>query len=371
MHKKFSFGVNAPVPTAGRSRALQHRRLSDEGRSLFAHANTAGNGATKAGAEAEAEQLPAGTGPLVRIGDGTEGHADHQLSFPLGIASVPVARHLVVVTSGSNQVRVYNTSTMGEGVGSGLVSMMGREDGAKGRGEGEFCHPYGVVVTADSAHVIVGDMRNNRLVVLALTASEDGSTASLAFESYIGEGQLNDPRGLALRSTSNSQTVLVAEAGANEVSEWTMDGTKIRSIGGDGELNWPSDVAVLPMSGEIAVADTFNHRISIFDCESGNFVRTFGSQGLEEDGQFYEPCAVASDGSNRLLVLDSYTDRLQVFAADATHLCTRRDLGIKGDGSNKGLEWRSEDGECGLLIANSSGHDAVMFGEGEWEYEQK
>ena len=189
----------------------------------------------------------------------------------------------------------------------------------------------------------------------------------LAFVRFIGgaEGQLKYPCGLALGGVGDRRTVLVADWGNHQVSEWALDGSKIRTIGtgrsgsGDGELNGPCDVTVLPTSGHIAIADTGNDRVSIFHGDSASFLRAFGSEGEEADGQFKYPCAIAADAHEHLLVLDRRTSRLQVFEADGTHLCTRNDLGINGS-SWKGLEWRAE-GRGRLAIANGGGHDARLF----------
>ena len=308
-----------------------------------------------------------------RIGDGTEGHGDHQLNYPLGIATVPVHPHLMVVTaSDSHQVRVYDTRGGGSGSSSSrLVCKMGREDGRKGQGEGEFNGPWGVVVTADSAYVIVAEFLGGRLQVLSLVVDAEGTTAELGFVREIGKGQLRGPLGLALRSVGGVQTVLVAEGGGgDQVTEWGLeDGSKVGTIGtgkggrGDGELDNPFDVAVVPTSGQIAIADTFNHRVCIFDGESGTFVRAFGSKGKEEDGHFSYPVAIAADSHGHVLVLDKCTDRLQVLGADGTHLCTRNGLGIYNKGnSSKGLEWREEGGGGRLAIANGKGHDTLVFG---------
>ena len=305
--------------------------------------------------------LPAGAEPAVRLGDGTKGHADHQLNNPRGMSSVPAHRHLVIVTCfSSHQVRVYDITS------SRLLCKMGKEGGRSGQGEGEFNCPWGVVVTADSAHVIVAETGNARVQVLSLVVSDDGRTAELGFVREIGKGQLKSPYGLALRSAGDSQTVLVAEGGGYQVSEWSLEGTKVRTIGtgkegsGDGELNFPTDVTVLPVSGQIAIADENNHRVSVFDGESGSFVRAFGSQGRTKDGQFDGPCAIAADAHNHLLVLDANTSRLQVFDADGTHLHTRTDLGLRSS-SFKGLAWRGDGGEGRLAITNGGGHDARLF----------
>ena len=313
------------------------------------------------------EGIGTGTEPAVRIGDGSRGYADHQLNNPMGIVSVPAHPHLVVVTSlSSHQVRVYDIESSGGG-GGRLLCTMGKDDGSDLRGEGEFYRPWGVVVTADSAHVIIADHSNNRLQLLTLTVSDEGTKAALAFVRFIGEGQMKWPRGLALRSVGGRETVLVAEETGNQVSEWAMDGTKVRTVcgtgkkgSGDGELNDPADVTVLPVSGHIAITDRYNHRVVIVDGGTGSFLHAFGSKGKEKDGQFDRPLAVAADAHDHLLVLDNGSDRLQVFDVDGTHLCTRNDLGIKGSGS-KGLEWWTEVGGGRLAIANGIGHDVRFF----------
>ena len=51
--------------------------------------------------------------------------------------------------------------------------------------------PWGVVVTADSSHIIVAEYWGKRLQLLRLIVSGDGGTrAELAFVRSIGDGQL-------------------------------------------------------------------------------------------------------------------------------------------------------------------------------------
>jgi len=198
--------------------------------------------------------------------------SDHQKTAnDCGIATVPAHPHLVAVTaSASHQVRVYDTSTSS---GRLLCKM-----GCNGSGEAEFKRPWGVVITADSAQVIIADRENHRLQLISLTVDDYGST-ELAFVREIGSGRMMSPAGLALRTVGNSQTVLVAEYGGHQVSEWELDGTKVRAIGLS--CNSPTGVTVLADSGRIAVTDFNNHRICVFHGESGSFACAFGSEGEE------------------------------------------------------------------------------------------
>jgi hypothetical protein len=116
---------------------------------------------------------------------------------------------------------------------------------------------------------------------------------------------------------------------------------------------------VIPSSGEIAVTDSNNHRVSIYDGVSSKFVRTFGSLGKDTDGEFDCPIAINADAHGNLLVLDVNTARLQVFSSLGVHLCTRNDLGVKLGYSNKGIAWSAEAG-C-LVIANGSCNNALVF----------
>jgi DNA-binding beta-propeller fold protein YncE len=115
---------------------------------------------------------------------------------------------------------------------------------------------------------------------------------------------------------------------------------------GDGEFVRPRGITVLGSSGEVAVADTLNHRVQIFDSE-GNYKRQFGTEGKEADGQLNYPAGLASDAHGNLLVVDR-TNRLQVFDHEGKHLCTRSDLGLH-EASSKGIAW-STGGEIAVAV---------------------
>ena len=90
---------------------------------------------------------------------------------------------------------------------------------------------------------------------------------------------------------------------------------------GAGELKGPSALAWLALSDQVAVADQINHRICLFDCASGGFIRALGSGGLA-DGQFGTggPLAIAADVHGQLLVL---CKRLVESRPTHKHGCTR------------------------------------------------
>jgi DNA-binding beta-propeller fold protein YncE len=293
-----------------------------------------------------------------KIGDGSCGQADHQLDNARGAAFVPGYPELVVVAVASHSdLRVYNWQS------KTLLCKIG--------GEGELFSPLGVAVTADSLHIVVTEQMGGRVRLLRLQVAVDAnggvSTASLIFMRII-TGGLNFPWGVSLAQrpladNAMHETVLVAENGNDRVLEYELDGTLIRTYGTgrrskeDGDMHFAADVAYLPQSNEVAVAEQGNHRISIFDGASGAFVRHFGIEGKEADGEFSEPTAITSDASGNLLVMDENTDRLQAFNGMGEHLCTWNHLGIE-EHSRKGIAWSAD---VGVAIANGTGNTVCVF----------
>jgi len=77
-----------------------------------------------------------------------------------------------------------------------------------------------------------------------------------------------------------------------------------------GELNEPSGICV-SAAGEIYIADTFNHRIQVFNA-AGQPLCTWGEAG-SAPGQFIAPRAVAVSLNGEVFVADTGNDRIQVF----------------------------------------------------------
>jgi tripartite motif-containing protein 71 len=156
--------------------------------------------------------------------------------------------------------------------------------------------------------------------------------------------------------------VLVTEYGNHRVSQFALDGTFVgifagtgQKRSGDGEFKYPQGITVLGSSGEVAVADCFNHRVQNFDSE-GNNKRQFGTEGKEADGQLSEPMGLASDAHDNLLVTD-FTNRLLVFSPEGKHLCTRSDLGLL-KASIKGIAL-STGGE--ITVANGDANKVLVW----------
>lgn len=169
-------------------------------------------------------------------------------------------------------------------------------------------------------------------------------------------GDFDEPRGLILDATGSTY---VADTKNCRIQKFHPDGTYAWSVGkeGDGkdELKEPNDVTVDPLSGNIFVADTWNHRVVLFDqygnfggsaalgffgprgivyhpkwqmlyvCDTGNkqvvvvtpdgklFQKWGDAGGGTEDSAFREPWAIAVMPDDNLIVVDALNMRMKIY----------------------------------------------------------
>ena len=140
-----------------------------------------------------------------------------------------------------------------------------------------------------TAYVV--EMGATRLVKISLV---DGSVLASIGEHGKGPGMLRSPQGVA--ADPSSRLVYVSDTSNNRVCvfedfldlefafEFGTHGSK------PGELYGPTGIAV---RGDCCiVCERYNHRLSEFHAQTGEFVRTIGEQGVKP-GQFREPFGVA------------------------------------------------------------------------------
>jgi DNA-binding beta-propeller fold protein YncE len=145
---------------------------------------------------------------------------------------------------------------------------------------------------------------------------------------------LSGPRGLDVgpdghvyvADTNNSRIVVYDETGALQ-STIGVPTTNTNST--LGTLFQPWDVAVSD-DGLIYVADTWNHRVSVFD-SVGVPVATWGEYGVPEDGDnpqaMWGPRAITIDLDGNILVADTGGKRVRVYTPQGEWL---RDIGSGG-----------------------------------------
>ena len=182
-------------------------------------------------------------------------------------------------------------------------------------------------------NMIMVDSQNNRVQKL----TKEGKFISSFGSQGTGNGEFNLPWGIDLDLDDN---IYVADWRNDRIQKFTKDGDFLMAFGTSGsepgELNRPTDVAV-DNSGMIYVADWGNERMQMFD-PAGKFVTlTTGdgtmskwgkdkldgnsemwelreiAQGLERERDFWGPVAVTVDDENRVFVVESCRNRIQVF----------------------------------------------------------
>ena len=145
-----------------------------------------------------------------------------------------------------------------------------------------------------------------------------GGGAAIIGRSATGAPALSEPKGLARDAAGPP---LRPESGGEPLTIFNTDGTVATSFGkagtGDGEFKEPWGVTVAP-SGDVYVADTWNHRIQKFDAD-GRFVHQWGSFARHKGpadgraGQLLGPAVVAIGSEGNVYVTDTGNKRIQVF----------------------------------------------------------
>jgi tripartite motif-containing protein 71 len=224
---------------------------------------------------------------------GLDGTGEGQLQRPSGI-TIDSQGYIFIADTLNNRVQKF-TST-GE-----FVAAWGTE----GTDEGQFRRPWGIAVDA-SDNVYVTEVLGNRVQVF----SSEGEPLSLWSYSF------NMPQGIAVDA---SGYVYVGDY--NSLRKFDSSGAFMQQLASygtdDGQVRNPGSVAV-DDSGNVFVADTYNHRVQKFD-SSGSFVTKWGTQGTS-DGEFNMPGGIALDSQGNVYVADTNNNRMQAFTPDGEHV---------------------------------------------------
>lgn len=180
-----------------------------------------------------------------------------------------------------------------------------------------------------------------------------GPTGPYALDDAAGAGtqggQFNAPRGIAV---AGDGTTYVVDAGNHRVQVFDPTGEFVQSFGRQGAE--PGQFASFPGSGSggpsgialaedrLYVADTWNHRIQVFDLEGGH-ITGWGSFFDAQDsadasssnpGLFYGPRGIAVH-ENLVYVTDTGNERVQVFDLEGEFVAM---FGTHGSGDGQLLE---------------------------------
>jgi len=204
--------------------------------------------------------------------------------------------------------------------------------GTRGAGNGEFDQPSGIAFDSED-NLYVVDTGNNRVQKY----TKDGRFLAQWGHQGSGDGEFNMPWGIEI---DNSGDVYVADWRNDRIQKFTADGQFLIKFGstgkGEGEFNRPTDVAV-DNEGLIYVADWDNDRVQVFDVQTSFITVITGdatlskwgetkldanpemrlqrevAQGLEREKYLRGPIGLEVDDEDRLFIVDSQRNRIQIY----------------------------------------------------------
>lgn len=243
------------------------------------------------------ETVPGRVRVFARGGEELARFGEGELLEPVGVAPAPGAG---VFVSDAGNHRIVRFDAAGE-----LAASFGRW----GAGDGELNEPRGLAVAGE--HLWVCDSRNHRLQAFAFDGTHTRTVGGFGGE----PGRFQRPSGIAFDGTS---ALFVADTGNQRVQKLDLAGAPLAAWGDFGPypgfFSEPTGIAW--SGGRVYVADRDNHRVQVFDGE-GELDYDFGVHALlprEGDGKVHYPevLALAPDGSF-LALGESFEDRVQLF----------------------------------------------------------
>jgi len=223
-----------------------------------------------------------------------------------GMALLDAQRLLVVPSRDKGTVLGFKLD--GAGAAAAAWLLHGGPEGDEG---GRFESPVSAIVAPGGRQLVVVDAGKHQLQCFDLETRRHLWTVG-GYGS--GAGQLDRPTDATYTRDGG---LAVVDYGNDRISLRTAAGEPTGTLGsegsGDGQLDGPHSIACCPRTGRLLVADTFNHRIAIWD-ENGVWVGTIGAGKGAGEGQLKDPSSVAVDGSSGLvLVGEAGNSRVSVF----------------------------------------------------------
>lgn len=162
------------------------------------------------------------------------------------------------------------------------------------------------VAVDDKDNIYVTDSKAGKVFVF----DPSGKTRRI-FGSIKGEGFFKRPTGIAI--DTETHRVFVTDTLRNRVYILDGEGQVIRTFGqsggGQGDFNLPTEVHV--KAGTVAVVDSMNFRVQLFDRE-GKFQGVIGNAQSPSNG-IYRPKGIAIDSEGHIYLVESQWGLVQVF----------------------------------------------------------
>jgi DNA-binding beta-propeller fold protein YncE len=230
---------------------------------------------------------------------------------------------------------------------------------------------------------------------LALAVATEAKAVTLTYDRSIGSpgfapGELFVPQGIGVQDSTGNVFVSNGRginpdgtfnpALGNRVDVFDPQGTYLRSVGtgrqgkGDG-FDEPADLKFDPETGEMHVGDVFNSEIDVYDPNTGDFIRSYGSFGGPVEGRlFFGPGGMSFGSDNNIYITDFSADFIKVYNSDNGELV--RTIGTSGSAlgqflgpagitvsPNTGRIYVSDQYNYRIQVLDSEGNPLFAFGE--------
>jgi DNA-binding beta-propeller fold protein YncE len=179
-----------------------------------------------------------------------------------------------------------------------------------------------------------------------------GRPANLAQGEFPGiPGTLAVPQGIGVQDStgliyiSNGRFI-------DRVDIFDSQGNYVRGIGstgsGPGQFDEPADLKFHPLTGELHVGDVFNSRINVFNPNTGEYIRSYGSFGGPVEGRiFFGPGGMSFDQDGNLYITDFSADVIKKYDGTTGELI--KTIGEPGNELGQFL------GPAGLSVSPNTG----------------
>lgn len=209
-----------------------------------------------------------------------------------------------------------------------------------------------MAVTTDSRErVLIADTRSRRIHIF------DRLNKEYSFIGQAGDETFLLPIGLAV---DGRDQIYVADGERNKIYVFQPDGKFDHVLKGTDDFVRPASVAIDRTRQRLYVIDVPRHQVKIIDLASEQEVATIGNRG-DGLGDFNYPSYVALDRTGHLAVTDTMNMRIQLFDPEGKPLLS---FGKQGDGSGdftapKGV---ALDSEGHIYVADGGFDNVQIFG---------
>jgi len=194
-------------------------------------------------------------------------------------------------------------------------------NGTSGNSDNQLNRPHGLAYDRQSNILFVTDYGNHRIMKYFYNTSS-GILVGGNNTYGLSKTQLWQPIGLFFEQSSNS--LLIANHGANNIVRWFLNDTQWSIVIGDSNgiggnssslLRNPTDVMLDPMNN-IYVVDRSNHRVQFFSVGQSNATTIAGKTGMVGSNAtlLSSPNSITFDNQLNLYVADWYNHRIQKFS---------------------------------------------------------